>query len=30
MNLPERTRVRLIWWSVSAMPVAAALAFALR
>lgn len=30
MNLPGKTRIRLIWWAVSALPVLAALAFALR
>lgn len=30
MNLPEKTRIRLIWWAASAAPLVAALAFALR
>ena len=30
MNLPEKARIRLLWWGVSATLIAAAVVFALR
>ena len=30
MSLPEKVRIRLLWWGVSAALIVAALAFALR